>query len=220
MDESLFTKTARQNMDVRYYQTREQGMWKACVTLGPGETFVIGPSNISAVMAGVANLVRTEAFYADLKMRFLDRTLTESVPVRALKRSDYHKIEKPQDRASKKCVVCGGVVTRMGDAHICANTACLVHAEPEEFPDRPACTASPGCIYADGHEGYCEMGGYAKLVVRGEYTPEEEEKLEPLTDYQRARITVREIGECKVYIPGHHAGYCTLPLGHKGDHDE
>lgn len=61
------TKPPCQNIDVYFYQTRNALAWKARVVCG-SQTFTIGPANIATVLNNVANLVRTEAAYADLQV--------------------------------------------------------------------------------------------------------------------------------------------------------
>jgi hypothetical protein len=64
----LLTKPANQNLDVRFTQTRDPLQWYATIKMGPKETFKIGPANIAALLNNVANLIRTECAYSDLKV--------------------------------------------------------------------------------------------------------------------------------------------------------
>lgn len=65
MDE--LKKLACQNIDVTFFQGRNALEWNARVDCGE-DRFYIGPANIATVLNNVANLVRTESAYADLKV--------------------------------------------------------------------------------------------------------------------------------------------------------
>lgn len=67
MDETFLLKPACQNIDVHFFQTRNPLEWKARIVAGT-KTYVVGPANISTVMNNVANFVRSESAYADLKV--------------------------------------------------------------------------------------------------------------------------------------------------------
>lgn len=68
MTEIAKLKRPNQNIDVKFFQCRTPGDWMARVIMSPKETFVIGPGNMRAILAGVGNLVALEAKYADIRV--------------------------------------------------------------------------------------------------------------------------------------------------------
>lgn len=84
------TKPPCQNIDVKVFQFREPGQWKARILVGEDE-FVVGPANIASIMNNVANFIRTEAAYADLKVHGdLPDVPTTARAVRMERRARYN----------------------------------------------------------------------------------------------------------------------------------
>lgn len=90
--DNFMEKSACQNIDVHVFQTRNPLEWKARVVCGT-QTFTIGPANIATVLNNVANLVRTEAAYADLKVHGPEEIEKATAP------SPYQKAAQTRRRA-------------------------------------------------------------------------------------------------------------------------
>ncbi len=98
MDE--LKKPACQNIDVTFFQGRNALEWNARVDCGE-DRFYIGPANIATVLNNIANLVRTEAAYADLKVHGPEAVEAARV-TRPMKMSEarVRRAEKERDRAA------------------------------------------------------------------------------------------------------------------------
>lgn len=98
MDE--LKKLACQNIDVTFFQGRNALEWNARIDCGE-DRFYIGPANIATVLNNVANLVRTEAAYADLKVHGPEEIQAASQAARpiTMRAARARRAEKERDRA-------------------------------------------------------------------------------------------------------------------------
>lgn len=63
--------TPAQNIDVQFFQTRNAGEWKARVKLRH-ETLIFGPCSMKTLAINVAQLLKSEAAYADAVVHELE----------------------------------------------------------------------------------------------------------------------------------------------------
>lgn len=98
MDE--LTKKPSQNIDVKYFQSRDPHNWMARINTLE-EEFLIGPASITTLLNNVANLVRSEATYADLKVHGeLPAVVTTAKEARIKRQQRYMLIDKaPEEPA-------------------------------------------------------------------------------------------------------------------------
>lgn len=86
--DDLMTKKPRQNIDVKYFQSRDPHNWMARINTLE-EEFLIGPASITTLLNNVANLVRSEATYADLKVHGAPDVPTTAKEARIRRRKRY-----------------------------------------------------------------------------------------------------------------------------------
>lgn len=101
MDKSFMEKPACQNIDVHFFQTRNPLEWKARLEVGD-QTFVVGPANIATILNNVANLVRTEAAYADLQVHGPDEIKKAMEPTPQQKAAQAGRRERAKKELAAK----------------------------------------------------------------------------------------------------------------------
>ncbi len=99
--DNFMEKPACQNIDVHYYQTRNPLEWKARIEVGT-QTFTVGPANIATILNNVANLVRTEAAYADLKVHGPDEISKAMEPSEFQKEAQKRRRERAQKERAEE----------------------------------------------------------------------------------------------------------------------
>ena len=103
---NFMEKPACQNVDVHFYQTRNPTEWKARIVCYP-LTHEFGPATIGTLLNNVANFVRNEAAYADLKVHGSVALLAAASKTEAqkeaqtLRRSRAQKALQEREEAAK-----------------------------------------------------------------------------------------------------------------------